>query len=67
MIFYKVGNKEDVKKIIKIMRYKKTSGEIDYQCMDFKKVNKYFGWAPTISLEEGLKISLDCYKGYLSK
>ncbi len=67
IIFNQVGNNKDLKKIIKIMKDKKTSGEIDYQCMDFKKVNKYFGWAPTISLEEGLKISLDWYKGYLSK
>lgn len=67
IIFNQVGNNKDLKKIIKIMKNKKTLGEIDYQCMDFKKVNKYFGWTPTIKLKEGLKITLDWYKDYLSK
>ena len=49
------------------MNDKKTSGEIDYQSMDFEKVNKYFGWYPSNNLKKGIQLTIDWYKAYLSK
>ena len=49
------------------MSDKKTSGEIDYQSMDFEKVNKYFKWFPSIDLKKGFQLTIDWYKDYLSK
>jgi len=66
-IFSLVNNHEDLNNIFETMNDKKTSGEIDYQSMDFKKVNKYFGWSPSINLKKGIQLTIDWYKGYLSK
>ena len=49
------------------MKDKKPSGEIDYQCMDFEKVNKYFDWSPSINLDKGMKNTFNWFKDYLSK
>lgn len=65
-IFFLAKNSSDFEKIIKLMKNKKTSGEIDYQSMDYDKVNKFFGWSPSINLDEGMKITLDWFKKYLS-
>lgn len=65
-IFSLVNNHKDLNNIFEIMRNKKTLGEIDYQSMDYEKVNKYFGWSPSINLKEGFKLTIDWYKGYLS-
>lgn len=65
LIFQTAGNNKDFELIEKLMKNKKTSGEIDYQSMDFKKVNKYFGWSPDISLEDGMSITLNWYSQYL--
>ena len=67
MIFSLANNKKDLGKIIDLMKDKKPSGEIDYQSMDFEKVNKYFGWSPSVSLEDGMNITLNWFTKYLSK
>ena len=67
MIFSLANNQRDFDEVINEMENKKTSGEIDYQSMDFVKVQKYFGWSPKIDLVDGLKTTLDWFEGYLSK
>ena len=63
---YSMKNKSDeLQKILSVMAGKKTSGEIDYQCMDFQKVLKMFNWSPKIDLDEGLELSLEWYEKYL--
>lgn len=67
MIFLIGNNNEDYQDILKQMKDKKPSGEIDYQCMDFEKVNNYFNWSPSINLDKGMKNTFDWFKDYLSK
>lgn len=66
LIFSLVGNESDLKQIKELMKNKKTSGEIDYQSMDFEKVNKYFGWSPKIDLKNGMQSTLEWFQRYLS-
>ena len=65
--FFNCNNDEDYQNILNQMKDKKPSGEIDYQCMDFEKVNKYFDWSPSINLDKGMKNTFNWFKDYLSK
>lgn len=67
MIFLIANNDKDYQNILNQMKDKKPSGEIDYQCMDFEKVNKYFDWSPSINLDKGMKNTFNWFKDYLSK
>jgi dTDP-D-glucose 4,6-dehydratase len=42
-------------------------GEINFQIMDFKKVEKYFGWRPKTSFLEGLNQTIKWYDDYLKE
>ena len=46
------------------MKNKKTVGEINFQFMDYKKVNEYFGWYPKNSFDDGIEKTVDWYKRY---
>ena len=46
---------------------KKTVGEITHQFMSYKKLNKYFGWKPGSTLDDGLKKTFLWYKSFLTK
>jgi len=35
--------------------------------MNYKKLNKYFGWKPTYSIEDGLNETIAWYKDFLKK
>lgn len=65
-IFTLANNQKDLEIIIKLMQDKKTSGEIDFQSMDYKKVNKFFGWKPSVGIDEGMNITLEWFKKYLN-
>jgi len=67
IIFSLVKNKKGLEKIIDLMKNKKPSGEIDYQSMDYKKVNKFFSWSPSVNLEDGMKTTIKWFKKYLLK
>ena len=60
-------NKKLLKKIYKKFDKKKTSGEIKYQLMDYKKVYHYFLWKPTTNLQKGLKKTNIWFKKYLKR
>ena len=65
---YKMRNKEkNLRSILKKARFKKTKGEIQNQYMNYKKVNKFFGWRPSYNIEKGLKETFDWYKKYINK
>lgn len=66
-IFLKLGKTGDLEEIIKLMENKKTTGEIEVQFMDFEKVNRFTGWKPEHSLEQGLNKSIDWYVKYLKE
>ncbi len=66
-IYLLIGNKSDYKKVEEKMLGKQTSGEIDYQYMDFQKVNNYFGWEPEHSLNEGLEKTIEWFIQYLKQ
>ena len=63
-IYHSADNDEDFKKVLALMKGKKTKGEIDCQYMDFKKVNKYFGWKPRHGFEAGLEKTIAWFRRY---
>jgi CDP-glucose 4,6-dehydratase len=65
-VFQLIDNKDEYDEILKLMVKKKTIGEIQCQYMNFDKVNKYFDWSPTHSLNDGLSRSIDWYKRWLA-
>lgn len=60
-IFKLVGNNTEFERIAAEMSGKKTTGEIDVQFMDYKKVEAVFGWRPVTSLEEGLAKTINWF------
>jgi|TARA_Y100000389_G_scaffold153891_1_gene154259 CDP-glucose 4,6-dehydratase len=61
------GNKDLYENIHGKFKNKKLIGEIEHQFMTYDKLNKYFGWKPRYSIDEGLKYTLNWYKGFLKK
>ena len=50
-----------------ILLTSKIENEIDAQYLDSTKVNKKFGWTPQVSLNSGLKLTIDWYDRYWAK
>lgn len=46
---------------------KNLTGEIQHQFMNYKKLQRYFGWKPSFKLEDGLKETISWYKEFLKK
>jgi len=65
-IFSLMGEKEKYEVIKALFNKSKTIGEIEYQHMNFDKVNKYFGWSPKMDFEECLHKTIKWYEKYLS-
>ena len=63
---YKLIDNSDLINIRKNMIGKNTVGEIECQYMDYKKVNKYFGWKPKHDFIDGLSKTIEWYKNYLN-
>lgn len=66
-IFLINNNKDELKKIILRMEKSKTKGEINYQLMDYEKINKYFNYKPKTSFSTGINKTISWYKKYLKK
>ena len=66
-IFELVKNKSDLLEVLELMKEKKTIGEIQCQYMNYDKVNKYFGWEPTHTLDQGLEKSIKWYEKWNSR
>ena len=66
--FYLARNKkEELKIIFKLMKSKKSKGEIPYQYMDHEKLKKYFGWKPKYDFNTTAKTTYEWYKEYFKK
>lgn len=66
MVYKVTGQDEAFKSILEIMKGKETVGEIDYQYMDYEKVNQHFGWSPSHTFEKGIVKTVAWFKGYLA-
>jgi CDP-glucose 4,6-dehydratase len=60
-IYNQLDNKKELEIVIEAMKGKRTTGEIDCQYMDYDKVNKFFGWSPKHSFDEGLEKTIDWF------
>ena len=58
---------DEYRKLEKVMKKKKTSGEIIHQFMDYKKLNYYFGWKPKNSFEKNLPHLFKWYRSYFKR
>ncbi len=66
--FYLSRNKnEEFKLILKLMKSKKSKGEIPFQYMDYKKLKKYFGWQPKYEFKDTINNVFDWYEKYFNK
>jgi CDP-glucose 4,6-dehydratase len=66
---YGILNKDaELKVIIKFFELNPSTsqGEINFQSMDYSKVEKYFNWQPKTSFLDGLNRSIEWYKNYLA-
>jgi CDP-glucose 4,6-dehydratase len=52
--------------VVAAMQGKVTVGEIDYQYMDFEKVERHFGWSPRHSFADGAAKTIEWFRGYLA-
>ena len=67
-VVYKLAwNISDFEEILNLMNKKQTVGEIQCQYMNYDKVNEYFKWSPTHSLQDGLIKSIEWYKRWNKK
>ncbi len=64
-VYRLTGKENDFKDILKAMKGKETTGEIDFQYMGFDKVNEHFGWFPEHPLEKGVIKTIEWFEGYL--
>ena len=67
-IFISLEQKNELIEIEKIFKKNKTTkGEINFQSMDYNKVESYFGWTPKTAFNDGLSITIEWYKKYLKE
>jgi CDP-glucose 4,6-dehydratase len=66
MIYSLIDNMAEYERVLKLMKNNITTGEINCQYMDFEKANKFFGWSPTMNLNEGLSQTIKWFDKYLS-
>tara|TARA_B110000858_G_scaffold16367_1_gene16485 strand:+ start:1608 stop:2630 length:1023 start_codon:yes stop_codon:yes gene_type:complete len=59
-------NKFEYGKVLLSMKKRSPLGEIDKQIMDYKKINKFIGWKPQHTFNDGLTKTIKWYKNYLS-
>ncbi len=60
--YFHKNQKKKYSKVIKVMKKKKTKGEIPYQFMDYSKLKKYFGWKPKYNFKDTID---EVYEWYL--
>tara|TARA_A100001011_G_C14311001_1_gene845598 strand:+ start:499 stop:1515 length:1017 start_codon:yes stop_codon:yes gene_type:complete len=64
-IFIYTNKENQLKKVFKKIKKNKTRGELSVQYMDYKKLNKYFGWKPKYKFSNTLPELINWYKRYL--
>ncbi len=66
-IFTYTKKEKKLKSIFKKIKKNKTKGELSAQYMDYKKLNKFFGWKPKYKFLSTLPKLVNWYKKYLNK
>ncbi len=66
-IFLYAKKEKELKILFKSMKKNKTTGEISVQFMDYKKLNKFFGWKPKFKFKDTLPHLFNWYKNYFKK
>ena len=67
-----------VNKLVEVIKEKMPSVEVAYvperdidnirrRSVDIEKINSYLNWAPAFNLKRGLELTLEWYKGFISK
>ncbi|SVB39907.1 uncharacterized protein METZ01_LOCUS192761 [marine metagenome] len=65
-IYNKLNNKKGLENILYLFKNNiEVIGEITSQVMTYEKVEKYFGWRPKTTFDEGLDLTIDWYIKYL--
>lgn len=64
LVYQLTNNETKFEDLVRCMEGKHTIGEIDCQFMNFDKVEKHFGWRPTVELPDGLKLAIGWYAKY---
>ena len=64
IIFTYANKKEELKKVNKQMLGKKTTGELSFQFMDYKKLYRYLGWKPKYEFIHTMPNLFEWYKEY---
>jgi len=65
LIFFHKNKKKQYKKILNIMKNKKTFGEINFQFMNYNKLYKFFKWKPKYNISSSLDQTFKWYEKYL--
>ena len=66
-IIYNHKNKQkQYNQILKLMKNKKTVGEINFQSMNYKKLNKFFKWKPKYNIHSSLEETFAWYEKYIN-
>ena len=66
-IYFQQNKKTEYLEIVKLMKNKNTTGEIKFQSMNYRKLNKFFRWKPKYNIEKSLNITFAWYRKYLNK
>tara|TARA_B100002051_G_C16673583_1_gene605871 strand:+ start:383 stop:1390 length:1008 start_codon:yes stop_codon:yes gene_type:complete len=66
-IYFHQNKKTEYLEIVKLMKNKNTTGEIKFQSMNYRKLNKFFRWKPKYNIEKSLNITFAWYRKYLNK
>lgn len=62
---YAILNREsEYRRIEDMWANRQTTGEIDNQYMNYDKLNRYFGWQPSIDFDTGLRQTIAWYEKY---
>ena len=66
-IFVYTKKENQLKNVFKKIKNNKTKGELSVQYMDYKKLNKFFGWKPKHEFSKTLPELINWYRNYLKK
>jgi CDP-glucose 4,6-dehydratase len=66
-IYILINKEKEYRKINGMWSKHQTTGEINFQFMNYDKLNRYFGWNPSIDFEAGLKQTIEWYNEYFRR
>jgi CDP-glucose 4,6-dehydratase len=66
-IYSLLSKESEYRRIESLWTNRQTTGEIDCQYMNYDKLNKYFGWQPSMDFDTGLKQTIKWYEIYFRK